>query len=474
MIETLSNPVAKLDFGWDGSLDREEITPAPNLTSFHLTDAGNAERVHAYAGQNFRHVTESGQWLLWNGNRWNLDCDGGMIRLFVKVMRETGSQAFECPDKSKAEAILKHSLKSMNAGNVSSGLTMLKSIFGVSVSVNSLDADPWIIGTPDGMIDLKAGKPITPDRSKLITKKIGTHYDREAICPTWIQFLHTVTAGDAELIDFLRAGIGYTLTGATQEQCLFFLHGSGQNGKGVFSETVKALIGDYGQTAPESLFTKERNQAATNDIARLAGCRMAIAAELEEGVSFAESRIKALTGGDTITARFLHREFFDFLPTHKFWISGNHRPNVKGTDLGIWRRMRLIPFTVRIPDTEKDTALAAKLRAELPGILNWALEGCLRWQRDGLHTPQCVKLATEEYRADEDVLGQFLAECTVEDSGVRVLISSLYEAYQAWALRGGIKHPLTARTLNKKLEERGNIRIKSDGGRYWKGIALSD
>jgi P4 family phage/plasmid primase-like protien len=443
-----------------------------DLSKFTQTDAGNAERVHAYAGSNFRYVTESGQWLLWDGKRWTPDNNGGMVRLFVSVMRLTGKSAFECGDPDLAKAISKHALKSMDSNKVSAGLQMLKSILGVSVSVNDLDADPWMIGTADGMIDLQTGRPITPDRAKLITKMIGTVHDPDATCPTWEKFLGTVTAGDTELIGFLQSAIGYTLTGSNREQCLFFLHGSGCNGKGVFSETIKRLIGDYGQTAPESLFTKDRNQSATNDVARLAGCRMAIAAELEEGACFAESRIKSLTGGDTITARFLHQEFFDFRPSHHFWISGNHKPTVKGSDLGIWRRIRLIPFTVRISDAEKDPNLADKLAEELPGILNWALEGCMRWQRDGLKTPRCVADATEEYRIEEDVIGQFLAERTEDDPQSRVLISSLYEAYQTWAITGGMKYPLTAQKLNKKFDERGMNRIKSGDGRFWAGIAI--
>ncbi len=442
-----------------------------DLTRYSSTDAGNADRVHAYGGANFRYVTESGKWIIWDGQRWNHDNDGGMTRQFVSVMRETGKQACaKTPDPDTAKGITRHALQSLDAHRVTAGLKMLRSVLGVSVSVNDLDADPWLIGTPDGTINLKSGQPITPDPDKLITKSIGARYDATATCPTWDNFLHTVTDGDAELSQFLQAAIGYTLTGSNREQCLFFLHGTGSNGKGVFSETIKRLIGDYGQTAPESLFTKDRNQSATNDIARLAGCRMAIAAELEEGTHFAESRVKALTGGDTITARFLHKEFFDFPPTHHFWISGNHRPRVTGTDAGIWRRIRLVPFIVTIPEAEKDKDLPNKLVAELPGILNWALEGCLRWQQEGLQTPACVKQATEEYRAEEDVLGQFLAECTEESTGDRVTIPNLFEAYQTWAIEGGIRYPLTARAFNKKLDERGMHRISSNGQRYWDGI----
>jgi putative DNA primase/helicase len=254
---------------------------------------------------------------------------------------------------------------------------------------------------------------------------------------------------------------------------LFFLFGHGQNGKGVFTETGKRLIGDYGQTAPESLFTKDRNPAATNDVARLAGCRMAIAAELDEGAAFAESRIKALTGGDTITARLLYHEFFDFPPSHKFWISGNHKPTVRGTDHGIWRRLRLVPFTVTIPEGQKDPHLTAKLAEELPGILNWAIAGCLRWQREGLRVPQCVKAATEAYRAEEDIIGQFLDECTEKRPEARAGRTELYQSYKQWAEGAGINYPLTARRFNRQVEERGFQWVKSHGIQTWEGIAIS-
>lgn len=441
------------------------------LTGFEHADQGNAERVFQYAGDTFKYVVESGKWLVWNGSRWIPDTTGHMVRLFVDVMKATGKQAFDdISDPRKAEAMAKFALRSLDQPRVAAGLEMLKSIKGVSVSVNDLDKDPWILGTPDGMIDLTTGSTITPDRGRLITKSIGTECDPTATCPTWKKFINTVTGGDPELEAYLQVAVGYTLTGSNREQCLFFLHGKGSNGKGVFSETLKRLFGDYGQTAPETMFTKDRNQGPSNDIARLAGCRLAIAAELEENVSFAESRIKALTGDDTISARFLFKELFDFRPTHHFWISGNHKPNIRGADMGIWRRIRLLPFTVCIPDDQKDRRLAEKLEGELRGILNWALEGCIRWQSEGLTTPRCVKLATDEYRAEEDVLGQFLDDCTREERDGRVLMASLYQAYQGWTEREGLKYPLTARIFNRKLVERGLQHYKSNGGKFWKGI----
>jgi len=400
------------------------------------------------------------------------DIDGGMTRLFLLVMKTTAKQAFDSDNRAEALAISKHALKSMDSAKVTAGLTMLKAVQGVTVSVVKLDADPLMLGTPNGMIDLRLGQAVTPDRAALITKSIGVDYDPNATCPLWMAFIREITKGHQELADYLQTAVGYTLTASNVEQCLFFLYGCGANGKGTFVETITALLGDYAITAPESMFTKDRNQSATNDIARLAGCRMAVAAEVEENAHFAESRIKALTGGDTITARFLHKEFFDFRPSHHFWISGNHKPNVRGADHGIWRRIRLVPFTRIFADHEKDKTMPAKLLAELPGILNWALAGCLRWQREGLTTPACVTAATETYRAEEDMIGHFLEECTAADPSDRVLVSSFYQAFNAWEMRGGIKYPTTIREFNKRLEERGFIKAKSGPARFWKGVRL--
>ena len=305
-----------------------------------------------------------------------------------------------------------------------------------------------------------------------MTKSIGTSCDPTATCPTWDRFIATVTGGDTELAGYLQAVAGYALTGRVSEECLFFLYGNGANGKGVFSETLKRLSGDYGQAAPESLFMKDRNGAPTNEMARLAGCRMAIAAELEEGAAFAESRIKALTGGDTITARLLYHEPFDFLPTHKFLISGNHKPTVKGADYGIWRRLRLVPFTVTIPDADRDPMLKEKLALELPGILNWAIAGCLRWQRDGLRVPLCVKAATEAYREEEDVIGQFLAENTDAAPDGRAGRAEMYRRFQGWAVGEGIKSPLKAQAFNRQISERGIQVVKSSGIPVWLGINI--
>jgi P4 family phage/plasmid primase-like protien len=444
----------------------------PDLTCYGESDADNALRVHAIAGGRFHFVGDSGQWIIWNGCRWIPDKDGFMIRLYLATMEETARQGLKV-DRHTGERIVKHAMKSRDASKTSAALVMLRSVAGVTVSASDLDADPWLLGTPNGIVDLRTGKAIAPDKRALITKSISCDLDTEATCPTWERVIRKAADGDAELIQFLQSWTGYTLTGSVREECLAFLHGTGANSKGTVTEAIRHLMGDYAMTAPESLFVADRNSSATNDIARLAGCRMACAAELDEGASFAENRLKAITGRDAITARFLHREFFDFAPTHKFWISGNHKPTVRGTDHGIWRRMRLIPFAVTIPKEERDLDLADKLRAEMTGILNWAIQGCLAWQRDGLVTPQCVIAATASYQAQEDILGQFLEDSTeMGDEDARTLQCEVFTAYVRWTDQQGIKKPLSATMLNRKLEDRGFQKSKSNSKRYWKGISI--
>lgn len=453
--------------------DLLDSTAAFDLTRYGENDADNALRIAECAGGRFHFVTETGQWIIWNGFRWIPDKDGFMTRLHLAVMGETARQGLAMSARKEGDILVRHAMRSRDSNKTTSALLMLRSVAGVTVSATDLDASPWLLGTPNGLIDLRTGKDIDPDQSALVTKSIACDLEPGAMCPTWERVIAMAAEGDAELIQFLQSWTGYTLTGSVREECLAFLHGTGANSKGTVTECIRHLMGDYAMTAPESLFVSDRNSSATNDIARLAGCRMACAAELDEGASFAENRLKAITGRDAITARFLHREFFDFIPTHKLWISGNHKPTVRGTDHGIWRRLRLIPFTVTIPKEKRDLDLADKLRAEMPGILNWAIKGCLAWQRDGLVTPQRVIDATASYQAQEDIIGQFIEDNL--DTGnleERTLQVDVFNSYQRWIEAQGSNKPLSQTMLNKKLESRGFTRIKTNSKRYWGGISV--
>lgn len=266
--------------------------------------------------------------------------------------------------------------------------------------------------------------------------------------------------------------MGYSLTGHTSEQVLLLLYGIGANGKSTFLETVRALLGDYATQADFTTFLKRESDGARNDLARLVGTRFVSAVEAEAGKPLAEALVKQLTGGDTITARFLFREFFDFRPAFKLWLAANHKPTITGGDHGIWRRMRLVPFTVTIPEAERDAKLTSKLAAELPGILAWAVRGWLAWRAAGLGLPPEVQAATASYRDEMDALGPFLDEATAAVDGARITAKELYEAYEAWCAANG-ERPRSQKGFAMSLRERGFEAVKgSKGVRCWSGLAL--
>ncbi len=364
------------------------------------------------------------------------------------------------------------------------------------VQPEDLDADAWLLNCQNGTFDLHTGTLRPHDRGDLLTKCLPIPYDANKTCPTWEQFLWRImggsqgddnpdmSAGELEnrrnadaragrLITFLQRAIGYSLTGDTREQCLFLLHGSGSNGKSTFLETLQALLGDYAQSTPSaSLLAKKEEDPIRNDLARFRGARLITAVEIGEGKRLNEELVKRLTGQDTVTARFLYAEFFDFQSTHKLFIACNHLPQIRGQDHAIWRRIRRIPFLVTIPDDEQDKEMPSKLRAELPGILRWAVQGCLDWQRDGLGTPEEVRAATEEYRASMDVLGQFITECCLVGSNYQAETKDLYDAYKLWCVQNR-EEPITLRKFGQDLTERTYTARPSHGKNWRLGIALS-
>ena len=243
-----------------------------------------------------------------------------------------------------------------------------------------------------------------------ITKLAPVNFEPDAACPRWLEFLSRIMDGNEQLIDFLQRAVGYALTGETSEQCLFIFYGSGANGKSTFLQTMSYVLGDYSMSTPTETLLVKRRGAIPNDVARLKGARFVIACEADAENRLAESLIKQMTGGDTISARFLHQEWFDFEPTHKVFFGTNHKPVIKGTDYAIWRRIRLVPFEITIPEGERDKNLPEKLKAEADGILAWAVQGCLVWQQQGLGVPEEVKAATDSYREEMDILGEFLKD----------------------------------------------------------------
>lgn len=305
-----------------------------------------------------------------------------------------------------------------------------------------------------------------------MTRTITTPYEPIAKAEKWLTFLNRIFNGNQTLISYVQRIVGYSLTGDTSEQCLFLCHGPGANGKSVLLETISSLMGSFAQASPMTTFTSKPNDnGASNDLARMRGARLVTASETNEGVRLNEALIKKVTGQDQITARFLFSEFFDYSPQFKLWLAMNHKPVIRGVDDGIWRRIRLIPFAVIIPEKERDKNLTEKLRGELPGILAWAVQGCLNWQKNGMQTPPEVLAATEGYRSEQDVLGAFFDECCVLGDDYRVKTSDLWEAYKRWA-ENGCEFRMTQTLLGRRLADRGLKKEHSMHGNFWAGIGL--
>lgn len=300
-------------------------------------------------------------------------------------------------------------------------------------------------------------------------------FDPEAECPRWEQFLHEVFDSKELLIRFVQKAVGYSLTGDTSEQCLFFPYGLGDNGKSVLINIVQQLMSDYAaKIRVETVMSRQQQDSIPNDIARLAGVRFVVGSEIERGKRLNESLIKDLTGQDVITARFLRKEFFDFRPVFKLWLYGNHKPIVRGTDHGIWRRIRLVPFTVQIPKDKQDKRLAEKLTAELPGILAWAVRGCLLWQQEGLQPPDEVAEATKSYKSEMDLLGTFIDECCVLNPLAKARKGDVFSEYQKWAKLSGYE-PVGKIEFGRMLAERNGIQdAKESNGWKWIGLGLVD
>jgi putative DNA primase/helicase len=342
----------------------------------------------------------------------------------------------------------------------------------VAIAQDALDADPWSLNTRTGIVDLRTGTTRAHAREELHTKVTGAGVG-ESPCPVWLAFLTRIMGGDAEMVAFIQRVVGYCLTGSTREQCLFILYGNGSNGKSTFLDTIRAVFGDYAQHSRAETFMKDRKSGGIpNDVAALRGARLVTSSEPEQGAQLDESLIKEMTGDAAISARFMRQEFFTFTPTFKVLLATNHRPVIRGTDHGIWRRIRLVPFLETIRDEEKDRDLGKKIEAEADAILAWGIEGARLWVEHGLQEPAAVREATEDYRADMDVLSEFLAEKCVFHGGATT--TELYKAFMEWQQANGEK-PRSHRWLSNALLDRGyKFEPSRKYGRRWAGLSLRD
>jgi putative DNA primase/helicase len=331
-----------------------------------------------------------------------------------------------------------------------------------------------LLAAENGTIDLKTGKLREHNRNDMITKITPIKYDPDAKAPIWESFLESIFCGDKELISFIQRAVGYSLTGSTAEQCFFMCHGTGSNGKSTLFNVLSDILGDYSKTADMELFTERRNnQNSSNEVAMLQGSRLVTTVETNDGVRLNEALVKKLTGSDLIVAKRLYADAFEYKPVFKIWMAVNHLPIIKGTDIGIWRRIRIVPFKAYISDAEKDAKLPDKLKKEYPAILRWAVEGCMQWQKQGLNPPKSVLAATDEYKKDQDMFGDFISTCCVVGEGITCIGQTLYKQYENYCEDYGYKS-MSAKSFVRAMKEKGFVQQMVRANRYsWKGIGIA-
>jgi putative DNA primase/helicase len=391
-------------------------------------------------------------WLVYDGSRWRPDELSQVVELAKETARRIAAEARHLNDNAARAARSKFSTHSLSKGALDRMLDLAKSL--VSVEDKYLDADPWQLNVENGTIDLRTGRREKHDPGDLLTKLAPVRANRRAKCPLFKNFLRRITGDDAGLRTFIQKAAGYSLTGITTEQALFFVHGkSGNNGKSTLVNLVRDLLGDYGcHTPTETLLVKQYDNNIPADLARLAGARMVTAIEADANRHLAEAKIKAMTGGEPIVARFMRQNFFKFVPEFKLWLVANDRPRVRGTDQAFWRRVRVIPLGIKIPRKERDQKLSEKLRDEWPGILAWAVRGCRKWQVEGLSQPKAVRSATKGWHREMDHLKKFVGEQLIIAPGDKIPAAQLFDLYQKWCSANG-EEPLTVQAFKAKLQE---------------------
>lgn len=413
------------------------------------------------------YVSQWGKWMLWNGQQWTADETLHATHRSRIICREQGNAALVRPDlASKARGIATALTSLRTIGNVE---RLARADPRHAATTDQWDNDPWALNTPGGIVDLRTGI-LRPARKADYVTKVTTATPG-GDCPTWFEFLRVATDGDDELIEFMRRMAGYCLTGITHEHALFFVYGTGGNGKGTFLNTFEHILNNYSKTANMDMFVEQKFQSHPTDVAGLMGARMVTAQETQEGKRWDEQRLKSFTGGDSITARFMRQDEFTFKPQFKLVFAGNHKPALRNVDEAIRRRLYLIPFTVTVPAERRDPLLQQKLLAESGGILQWAIEGCLDWQNNTLAPPQRVQAATEEYFEQEDTIKQFMDECCEFNMHLRSKTSDMYARYTRWAETNG-EYVLPRKRWLQQMALRGCETRNIGGTMQMEGVSI--
>ncbi|WP_017174809.1 phage/plasmid primase, P4 family [Staphylococcus hominis] len=437
-------------------------------------DTGNADRFIDRYGHLYKHSYITNKFYIYDGQKWKVD-DRGAIRKLIDEMIESIKNekvlhSEDVTEEEAREAFQKYYKKTR--GTQSKKNIMNELMHRKTVTPDEFDKDDMLLNVANGYIDLTSRELYKHDINKMFSQIANTDYSEKMQPAVWLDFLNDIFAGDKAVIRYIQKALGYSLTGSTREQVMFILFGKGRNGKSIFVETIAEILGDYSNNMQAKSLMVKKNDNVNTDIARLSKARFVTSSEPNEGFRFDEGLIKQITGGDKVTARFLYAEEFEYTPKFKIWVSTNHKPIIRGTDDGIWRRLVLIPFDVQIPEEKVDKDLKYKLLREAPAILNWMAEGAYMWMREGLELPEKLKDAGQTYRTEMDVVEQFIQEKCKRAEGVRETGKALYEEYKKWADENN-EYKMDKNKFGKKLKEKFRSKKMNNGVNYL-GVELTE
>ncbi len=464
------------------SSDEPATAHAGDRVPFDLSDDGNALRFAARYADRVRFVHGPDRWMLWDGCRWASDDGGQVVEFGREMVRAIADEAADAPTPTRADQLMSWAGKSHEEPRIRRTLILARSDPRLAVTPDQLDSDPWMLNALNGTIDLRTGDLRHHDPADLITKLAPVEFDPEAYLPLWNRLLDDATGGygsdgDPETIGFLQRAAGYSATGDAREEVLLFVHGQTCSCKSTFIEAIKAALGDYAVTADFEAFLDRRQVGgARNDIARLAGARLVSSIEVDEGSRLAAGLLKTLVGGDTVTARYLYAEAFEFAPSFTLWLVANHTPRVNPEDGAMWRRILLVPFPHTVPLDMVDPKVKLALtdpKVAGPAVLAWIVRGCLLWREDGLQVPESVRAATAAYRRDQDPLADFVDECLVFSPDLETGTSDVRGAYLAWCDREGFGKPVGVKRVAEKLRALGAVDDRDMVRRFWRGVGLT-
>jgi putative DNA primase/helicase len=463
---------------------KDYLDAKAHTKNFLRTDIGNAERLIDQYGAVFdpfiKYVHPFKSWFVWNPNdgRWKRDDTKKLMEICVDVLRRIYIESIRAPTDAEKKELFKWAMQCETPTHIESMLKIASSMRQVIVDPTEFDKDEYLFNLKNCTFNLKTGQKQDHKKTDYNSKVVEYDYDPNAQCPNWLSFLERIFKGHEkrkEIIEFLQRAIGYSLTGLTKEQVLFLFYGSGMNGKSVLINVVRTLLGEYGVHTPSRTFTTERGEA-TNDLARLVGVRVVTSSENSRDTRLDESLIKELTGGDPVTARFLYQELFTYIPKFKIFWGFNHQPDIRDTTYSIWRRIILIPCTETITKEEEIKDLSNLLNKELSGIFNWAIEGLKEYYEIGLAIPECIQIATKEYRDDQDVLLEWWTDQIVitDDTKDKIRAIDLYNNYLLWCEWNHVKKPMDYAPFLKLVKERWSNSKKMKNGRNFFGLRSID